>query len=213
MLPFGNILQQHRPESKKCVRLLEQLNKKITNAYYAVEFNRTCIRENLLPKYSNVRLHDRAVQQKDFVYDFRQRLTDDQLKLKEDLIKNLKSQLELERDKYVNLDISPDLRVQTDECLDRILSEYDEVVKTRIIKKLSHLYKGPVALPANPAGFVNLSSVQLTPEQEEFLNLGLNCHFYPKFDANKKKTEDLCKDSSIRGPMQATGKRSDHDQS
>ncbi|XP_043202779.1 uncharacterized protein LOC122370895 [Amphibalanus amphitrite] len=199
MTSFGNILHSHEPEPRQCIRRLESLNKKKISAHYAVVFNKTCIKENLLPNYSNLRLHDRAVQQEDFVYKFRQSLTGEQLKAKEDLINDLEVKIEEEKKRYDTFVISQDLRKKTDELLDNILIEYEQVVKTRILKKLSHLYKGPIALPGNPAGFINLSSVQLTSDQEKFLNLGLNCHFYPKFDPHKKKTEiallfdDLCK--------------------
>ena len=42
MLSFGNILHRHTPEAKSCIRLQEQLQKKIINAHYAVAFNQTC---------------------------------------------------------------------------------------------------------------------------------------------------------------------------
>ena len=92
-----------------------------------------------------------------------------------------------------------DLKHKINESISTILSDHAELAKSRILKKLSHLYKGDITVPKATQGFINLSSVQLSPEQVEFLNLGLNCHYFPKFDPVTKKTEvailfeDLCK--------------------
>ena len=59
---FGNIVFSLPPTEKKLARKIENLEKKIINAKFAVSFNRKCIQENLLPKFTNIRLHDRAVQ-------------------------------------------------------------------------------------------------------------------------------------------------------
>ena len=59
------------------------------------------------------------------------------------------------------------------------------LVKT--IKKLSGLYGGPLMLPEASDGFLNLSSVELTQNQKELLNLGINCHVQTKYDPLEKK--------------------------
>ena len=116
------------------------------------------------------------------------------------------------------MDADGEIKGKIDDALSTILSDHDEVAKSRVFKKLSHLYKGDICTPNEAQGFVNLSSVQLTPDQEEFLNLGVNCHYYPKFDSVTKKTEiailfeDLCKlkdegkvhlDSGLQRELQA----------
>ena len=58
-----------------------------------------------------------------------------------------------------------------------------------MLKKLSSLYGGSVTLPEKCDNFVNLSSHELTPDQKELLNLGLQCNFYPRANQQEKKAE------------------------
>ena len=173
--------------------------KKLNNTKHAVVFNELCIKENLLPKYSNINIHDRAVQHKDFVTDFRKRLTTEQISRKKELVIKLTEDVAKCRTDFDGLPVDAELKARLDQALSAILHDHDELARTRILKKLSHLYKGDIFVPQGSRGFVNLSSVQLSPDQEEFLNLGINCHYYPKFDAVSKKTEvailfeDICK--------------------
>ena len=59
--------------------------------------------------------------------------------------------------------------------------------KVKIGKKLSKLYGGLLCTPENKDRFVNLSKVDLTDAQKEFLNLGLKCHFQSKNNVLDKK--------------------------
>ena len=61
--------------------------------------------------------------------------------------------------------------------------------KRTATKKLSNLYGGSIVLPEEKNGFVNLSSVTLTEDQVELLNLGLNCHLQPKFRSIEKQAQ------------------------
>ena len=54
---FGQLLHQVSTEERNCVRQLENASKKLSNAENAVVFNDVCIRENLLPKYSNIYIY------------------------------------------------------------------------------------------------------------------------------------------------------------
>ena len=60
---FGTVVSEYPREHKKIVRELENATKKVINARYAVLFNETCIVNNLLPHYTNIRLPNRAVEQ------------------------------------------------------------------------------------------------------------------------------------------------------
>ena len=222
---LGQLLYSLTPDQRNTVRRLENETKKLNNAKHAVVFNDVCIKENLLPKYSNINLHDRAVQHEDFVTDFRKRLTSEQLARKKELLKKLTEEVRRCRTDFDNLDADGEIKGKIDDALSTILSDHDEVAKSRVFKKLSHLYKGDICTPNEAQGFVNLSSVQLTPDQEEFLNLGVNCHYYPKFDSVTKKTEiailfeDLCKlkdegkvhlDSGLQRELQAESDKKRH---
>ena len=44
-------------------------------------------------------------------------------------------------------------------------------------------------MPRPTTGFVNLSDVDLTPDQEELLNMGLNCHYLSNPRPHRKRLE------------------------
>ena len=67
-----------------------------------------------------------------------------------------------------------------------------------MLKKLQNLYGGPILLPESKQCYINLSDRSLSEDEKEFLNLGLNCHTYSKFDPYKKKVElELLYDSLL----------------
>ena len=195
---FGQLLFSLTPDQRSVVRRYENEAKKLNNAKHAVVYNELCVQENLLPKYSNIKLHDRAVQHEDFVIDFRKRLTTEQLSRKKEHLTKLTEDVAKCRADFDQLDVNPEAKRKISDCLSAILSDHVELARSRVLKKLSDLYKGDICIPKEAKGFVNLSSVRLSPEQEEFLNLGLNCHYFPKFDPITKKTEvailfeDIC---------------------
>ena len=59
---IGELLFSLTPDQRTVVRRYESETKKLNNVRNAVVFNELCIKENLLLKYSNINLHDRAVQ-------------------------------------------------------------------------------------------------------------------------------------------------------
>ena len=56
--PLGNLLFGLPEENKRTIRQFEKVTLKINSTELAVIFNKTCIREGILPKYTNLRLHD-----------------------------------------------------------------------------------------------------------------------------------------------------------
>ena len=74
MSTFGETLSQLEPETRSIIRRIEQNQKKITNAHYAVVFDKKCIQEGLLPNFTNIRLHDPAVRKRQFTLDFKRKL-------------------------------------------------------------------------------------------------------------------------------------------
>ena len=188
MEEFGKLVFAHPPEARTLVRKIENISKKINNCDIAVVFNTMCIKENLLPKYTNIRLHDRAVQQKTFTNDFRKKLVEEQSQLKKTQAKALRAVLAETILLYEEFTVDHDLKQRTLTALNSIAASHLQVGQTRIMKKLSRLYDGPLAIPKPQDSFINLSSVVLTDAQVEFLNLGINCHLTPKFSLVNKKT-------------------------
>ena len=76
---FGNLLFHLPAEEKALIRKLEKQIYKQNAAETAVVFNSTCINEGLLPKYTNVRLHDPNAANDRHTRDFRRWLAERQL--------------------------------------------------------------------------------------------------------------------------------------
>ena len=56
-MDFGRLLFQVPQEHRKSVRKIENISKKLINANFAVIFNDICIRENLLPTFTNIYIY------------------------------------------------------------------------------------------------------------------------------------------------------------
>ena len=100
---------------------------------------------------------------------------------------------------FASFNIDADLRNVTQQYLDELIASYSTAEKARVLKKLTELYGGTLAVPKPIENYINLSSQQLDEDEIEFLNLGLNCHVCPKFNITERKAniallyEDLCK--------------------
>ena len=73
--------------------------------------------------------------------------------------------------------------------LDTMLSNSELVYKSKTLKKLNSLYNGQIFLKEDVNCFLNLSSYDLSDNEKQFLNLGLNFHLQKKYDKMHKKTE------------------------
>lgn len=81
-MPLGILLNQLLQNERKTIRLIEKINKKIIHIKYSLVFNNTCIKENILPKYTNIRLHDPAARNQQFTVEYRKQLILRQIEIK-----------------------------------------------------------------------------------------------------------------------------------
>ena len=51
---FGELIYLQPENLKKLIRKIENLEKKLANARVAILFNKTCLNENILPKFTNI---------------------------------------------------------------------------------------------------------------------------------------------------------------
>ena len=90
---------------------------------------------------------------------------------------------------YRDLDITNSLRDITNKALDDLSKTFEETSRTTIQAKLFRL-RAEQGFQANKKdAFINLSSYELTSDEKELLNLGLNCHYYPKRSQVDKKAQ------------------------
>ena len=184
---FGNIIGGLSTSVKKTIRKYEHTNRKLIKAEFALRFNEQCLNENVLPTYTNIKTHDPAVREEAFTKNFRKELIFNQIKLKKDVINKLMEEKKELEDEFSQVSLPPDVREKILEHLATSEENSKHSNKVKIGKKLSKLYGGLLCTPENKDRFVNLSKVDLTDAQKEFLNLGLKCHFQSKNNVLDKK--------------------------
>ena len=59
-MTYGELLNEYDQQQRKIVRQIESTQKKIINAKLAVVFNNECLKNNLLPKFTNIYIYSRA---------------------------------------------------------------------------------------------------------------------------------------------------------
>ena len=96
-----------------------------------------------------------------------------QLHEKEVRVKEVESEKAIACSAYESLETNSGLRSDIAKALHETVENYNEVVSTRIVKKLNGLYGGKIYLPNKTDSYLNLSSKALTEDQKDFLNLGL----------------------------------------
>ena len=173
------------PNIIKSFRKFETIQRKLINSNCAILFNESCIKEGLLPKYSNIGNNDRATHTQ--TQRYRMDAVNNQLTLAKSRKLELSSQSELAHDEIVS--INHDARDHCLTVLKQILDNYRQKEETKVLSKLNRLYRGSFLLPENLDQFVNLTDYILTETERELLNLGLNCHISSKFDKYIKEME------------------------
>ena len=71
---LGELIFHLPADTKKRVRYLEKCYFKLCKQKSSMLFNQTCIKENILPIYTNIKLHDEAAKNEPFTLEFRRRL-------------------------------------------------------------------------------------------------------------------------------------------
>ena len=186
---LGSLIHPLPPELRKQVRDLEKVSFRRCKSDCSLLFNSVCVKENLLPTYSNIRLHDEAARKEPFTLKYRLRLVQREL----DNARTKKTTLDQDHsERIASLRRTMDSNV-LEPILDTIQNNVDELeaeTKLKMLRKLSKLYKAPVVLPDKEVdAFINLSNYTLTDSEKHLLNLGLNCHLQSQVDIYERKVE------------------------
>ena len=142
MTVLGQLLSQLNIQTTQLVRSIEKLQKKLINARNAVIFNETCIENGLFPKYTNLRLHDPAIQERQFTLHFRRSLVEEQLHDKNVEVTKLEQQQKKLQNDFAKQEIDHSVKHDIYRALHDGYKYFDSVVKERIAKKLNSLYGG-----------------------------------------------------------------------
>ena len=81
----SGILSQYRDIERSAI--------KIHSVACHLSFNETCLNNNLLPTYTNIRLHDDAARKSEFATDFRKKLIERQVKEQKEELSHIKNDL------------------------------------------------------------------------------------------------------------------------
>lgn len=132
---FGYILYNLQDEERSSVRRIEKLSKKLLTAEYAVIFNKVCIKEKLLPNYTDIKPHDPAARRSEITLNYRRELLQRQLEEKKKQVTKLEEELQQARLKWEAFsDVGYELRQRIDGELEDVINRFDHSTKSRILK-------------------------------------------------------------------------------
>ena len=171
---------------KKIIKKLENIQLKLTKAKWSTQFNYVCLQENLLPNYTRMRHHDPALASSRDTMNYRKSIVQRELRIKRE------TALRIEREEVDQLTYINNSDINCGNALRELkikMDNFNNVLKAKTLKKLNQLYNGQIFLKEETNCYVNLSQYELTENEKEFLNLGINFHLQPKYDRLTKKTE------------------------
>ena len=185
---IGELLFLLPTEKRKIVRLFEKCTFKLIKLKCSLIFNHTCLQENILPIYSNIKLHDKAARREKFTLDFRRNLIQREIDNAETKRRSLEKEAAQLNSTLVN-EISPNILPKIIDAITNNGTNLNINCRHKMVRKLNKLYKGEVMLPEENKHYINLSSYELSETEQSFLNLGVNVHVQTQVDKYKKKVE------------------------
>ena len=87
-MDLGRLVFNLPLEYKTSIRKLEKTIKKIVDTESALVFNQTCLKENILPKYTNINTHDPAARADHITVEYRKQLIQRQIFMKTEQLRN-----------------------------------------------------------------------------------------------------------------------------
>ena len=188
-MSYGDNLFLLPNELKNDFRKYEDIRKKIINTKWSLVFNQTCLKENLWPIYTNFRNHDPALTEDLNTLQYKKYLIEREIQMKKAQLRELLEEEEAFTRKINQFQVDQNLLSETQRLLSIELTNHNNVTKAKILKKLNNLYGGKIFIKNDHQSFINLSSYVINQDEEDFLNLGLNCHLQPRYDKLQKQTE------------------------
>ena len=183
------ILKTLPTEIKQLYRKYEKNKLKLTTLIAHRLFNETCINNNLLPIYTNVRLHDDAVRANGFVTDFRKNLIQHQITSQSNDIANISRYCE-ELLSELKEKIPSVIKIEALHMfLDRAVSRTRTSLHNKHTNKLQQLYGSPIPSKQHAESVLNLSNTSLDQHMHDVFRYGMNCHLRSKYDLSRKKVE------------------------
>ena len=153
---FGSLLFCLPPQEKSIARKLEKLLYKLNAAETAVIFNRICLQEGLLPKYTQLRLHDPDAARDGHTRAFRRRLAVRQLESKKDIVRRLKKEVADLRQQWTTTQEEDRAAIHL-ALKELVAKDYSKREKTTL-NKLNRLNGGKLRAPKHKQRYLNLTT-------------------------------------------------------
>ena len=185
---LGQLLYQLPAEVKTLIRKLEKFLYKLNAAETAITFNKVCMKEGLLPKYTNLRLHDPTAADDRHTLAFRRRLAQRQLEEKQEEARHIASAVEDLQQQWCFLQEDGD-RAPILEALQQLQDNDRSRKEDTILRKLISLNGGKLRLPQKRQAYINLTDYSPNHNEEALLQLGLNCHYADRPTPRTKRLE------------------------
>ena len=183
------MFKQLTPEAKTIFRKLEKNSIKLLNAKAHRLFNETCLNNNLLPTYTNIRLHDDVTRAERFVSDFRRNLIVHQIDEQRKVITSLTPLCHEQRNELKVL-VDSDIRFEALMLfLQKILNTKKTLLDITHGNKLEKMYGSSICMKQEKAGVINLSNYVISDQLASIFDLGMNCHLRSKYDTLRKRIE------------------------
>ena len=175
--------------TKTIFRKYEKSMSKLVTLRAHLLFNETCKNNELLPIYTNIRLHNEATRHENFVLDFRKDLIDNEIKKQIEEISTITAKCDQIK-KELQEDVNSAFRFESlSMFLQSILQNLSRSLYYKHTEKLTKLHGSPLLLKQQPDSVINLSNLVLDEETKDILNIGMNCHLKTKYDMTRKKIE------------------------
>ena len=195
MISYAQLLHSIPEGLRRLYRQYENVSKKLFNTKWSIEFNSICLKENPEPNCSKIKHHDPAKRRTMASSKYEKYLVEQEKKEKAKTMKTLEdTQVKLlEEIRLYECNVELKEPIFSELC--DILRNSENVAKTRTLKKLNNLYFNSsnvnsiksICFKNNTDSFINLSSYELSTDERNFLNLGLNCHVQPKYNRINKQ--------------------------
>ena len=182
------ILKISNSGTKEILRKIERNLVKLTRTRFNLRFNETCRQHNLLPVFTNVKLHDSAAKPQDFVVSFRRKLIEhenDKHRISIADLENLHNEYLTElRDELSELRYEASI-----EFLYRSIAKLENELTAKHTSKLCRLYGGNLYQKQDDCSFINLSDYDIPDNIKAVFSLGMNFHLKQKFNYTQRKIE------------------------
>ena len=132
---FNDIIHTLNDNLRKTVNKIVKTQTKLSKCESAITFNGLCIKEDLLPKFTNIRLHDPATKNEAFTKEFRKKLVEHQIKKKESLSSELRRKLASLHEELDGSDLDENVKRELRKCLDEKAENCDHANKVKTAKK------------------------------------------------------------------------------